>query len=80
MSDIKIRRFIPVIAGYVSIPDRQIEDRNKLRIDDPALQTMGLSYETIGMGDVLEAKLYPADVDSDATPNDIYQDLRDAVN
>lgn len=83
MNGITIRRYVPVINGCVSIPDKQIEYRNRLHmytVQDGSTMAVPYYYFGIGLGDACEMKIYSDDVDSDALPYDTYGELREVAS
>jgi len=83
MNNITIRRFVPVIAGHVSIPDKQITRRNVLDGSDVingSVISSSMSLQNFDIGDMAISYIYPEDVDSGNIPDDVYGELRDAAD
>ena len=81
MIDIKIERKLPIINGFVQVPDLQRTRRNSLVTDDAKVLIDGSSTVRIGSSKLVHREWYvlPEFDRLEGPPSDFFQTLRNAV-
>lgn len=81
INEINIERKLPIINGFIQIPDGEILLRNMLTPDEGIVAVPGSSVKQISgnMRSDREWLILPVYDREDGAPSDFFQTLRDAV-
>lgn len=80
LTEINIERKLPVINGFVQVPDKQITDRNSITLDEAEALISGSSRRRVGVHRVIDQEWFvlPA-FERQADTEDHYGTLKDAL-